>query len=62
MEESKHESVFDKDKAQGAIRAALELFAERELNIAECCHVVNVLNATFKGKYPEVYRLMTGKK
>lgn len=55
-------AVFDLEKAQEAIKRAIELFAELELTIAETAHAVNVLNATIRAEYPEVYRLMNGQK
>lgn len=55
-------AVFDVGKAQEAIKRTIELFAELELTIAETAHAVNVLNATIRAEYPEVYRLMSGKK
>ena len=55
-------AVFDLGKTQEAIKRAIELFAELELTIAETAHAVNVLNATVKAEYPDVYRLMNGLK
>lgn len=54
--------VFDLKKTQAAVNRMIALFAEMGLTIAECCKAANVLNATIKANYPEVYRLMNGRK
>lgn len=50
--------VFDKDRAQGAMKAVIELFADRELTAAEAIHVIRCLAATFKANYPDAFKIM----